>query len=41
MSIKNVFNGYKNMLGKKEVSIEAEADRRLQICQNCPFLIPQ
>lgn len=37
MGFKNIFNGYKNMLGQKDVSIEAEAERRLEICRNCPF----
>jgi hypothetical protein len=37
MSLKNMYNGYKNLLDKKDVSIEAEAERQLQICQNCPF----
>ncbi|WP_164997584.1 hypothetical protein [Capnocytophaga sp. oral taxon 878] len=37
MNLKPIIQGYSNALFRDDLQVEAEAARRLQICNNCPL----
>lgn len=37
MSVKEIFEGWKNVFGKKNNYVENVAKQRMEICRECPY----